>query len=91
VTERQLDPFTAEWNAWFSASVDAHMKNLRLRVNTSSIEAELIEKHFKPIVELLNETRRDILALRKELGLALPEDDARIEITNEERNENASS
>jgi hypothetical protein len=39
----------------------------------------LHKNHIKPIVDLLNETRADVLALRKELGLPLPKDDARLE------------
>jgi hypothetical protein len=87
VTEQE----TAKWNEWFTASFDTHMKNRRFSVDGSSFEDALIKNHIKPVVDLLNKTRRDILALRKELGLVLPEDDARIEITGEERNENASS
>ena len=52
----------------------------RCRIDGTSFENAIVQNHIKPVIDLLNETRADILALRKELGLPLPKDDARLEM-----------
>ena len=73
-----LDPQTQKrWDDW----ADTRVRNVvrRLHIDGRQFEDEILKKHIMPIVDLLNETRRDILVLRKELGLPLPKDDARLE------------